>query len=514
MAMKKLRMGFLALLVLLVLAPWCLAGQVDLKILYVNDFHGFAEPYQAGAQEAPLGGIAYLAGAVDRARGQGPVLLLAAGDMIQGNAWANLFQGKSSLEVMNAMKFDAMVVGNHEFDFGPKVLKERVGQARFPVLGANVKGLAGLKPYVIKNVAGVKVGIIGVVTPDTPFTTHPRNVTGLTFSTPESAVKKYLQELKGRADIIVVLSHCGFEADKELAAKVPGIDVIVGGHSHTKIIRPEVVGQTIIVQAWEHAKALGVLNLKVKDGKVAGFDGTLQAIGPAGGPADRQVQEIVARYEGQVENLLRRVIGETRVDLDGQHVRERETNLGDFVAEVMRETAGAEAALINGGTIRTSIGRGKIEVKNIYDVLPFDNYLVAIRLTGAQLKAALEHGVAHLKEGSGSFPQVAGLTFTYSRSAPAGSRVKEVTVGGAALEPQKEYVVATNDFLVAGGDGYTAFGEALKSAGDYANLGGTLSSSKLVYNDPGTWLRDLVIRVIQTRKSIAPQVDGRIKAVD
>ena len=112
-----------------------------------------------------------------------------------------------------------------------------------------------------------------MVTPDTPVATHPRNVAGLTFSTPESAVRKYLQELKGRADIIIVLSHCGFQADKELAARVPGIDVIVGGHSHTKILRPEQVGQTIIVQAWEHAKALGVLNLQVKDGKIIGFDG-------------------------------------------------------------------------------------------------------------------------------------------------------------------------------------------------------------------------------------------------
>ena len=151
------------------------------------------------------------------------------------------------------------------------------------------------------------------------------------------------------------------------------------------------------------------------------------------------------------------------------------------------------------------IAQGKIAVKDIYAVLPFDNYLVAISLTGTQVKQVLEHGVARLEEPSGSFPQVSGLTFTYSRSAPAGSRVKEVTVGGRPLDPQKEYVVATNDFLVAGGDGYTAFGEALKSAGDYANLGGTLTSSKLAYNDPGTWLRDLLIAAIQARKTIAPQ---------
>ena len=498
----------------LILAPWGYATQVDLKILYVNDFHGFAEPYKPTGSDAPLGGIAYLAGAVDRARGKQPSLLLAAGDMIQGNPWANLFRGKSSIDVMNAMRFDAMVVGNHEFDFGPKVLKERMAQARFPVLGANVKGFPGLKPYVIKNLQGVRIAIIGVVTPETAVTTHPRNVAGLTFSTPESAVKKYLPELKRRADIIIVLSHCGFQADKELAAKVPGIDVIVGGHSHTKILQPELVGQTIIVQAWEHAKVLGILNLRLKDGKIAGFEGELQEISPASGTPNCQVQDIVARYERQVDSLLQRPIGETQVDLDGEHVRTGETNLGDFVADVMRQAAGADAALINGGSIRTSIAQGKITVKDIYAVLPFDNYLVAISLTGAQVKAALEHGVARLEEPCGSFPQVSGLAFTYSRSAPAGFRVKEVTVGGQPLDPQREYVLATNDYLVAGGDGYTVFGEALKSAGDYANLGGTLSSSKLAYNDPGTWLRDLLIAAIQARKTIAPKIDGRIKAVD
>jgi 5'-nucleotidase / UDP-sugar diphosphatase len=512
--MKKFSTALISILLLVILVPWAYASRVDLKILYVNDFHGFAESSKPPAGESPLGGIAYLAGAVDRARGKSPSLLLAAGDMIQGNAWANLFQGKSTIEVMNAMKFDAMVVGNHEFDFGPKVLKERMAQARFPVLGANVKGFPALKPYIIKNLQGVRIAIIGVVTPETPVVTHPRNVAGLTFSTPESAVRKYLQELKGRADIIIVLSHCGFQADKELAARVPGIDVIVGGHSHTKILQPELVGQTIIVQAWEHAKALGVLNLKVKDGKVIGFDGALEEISPATGAPNCQVQDIVARYERQAGSLLHRDIGKTQVGLDAEHVRTAETNLGDFIADVMRQTAGAEVAIINGGSIRTGIAQGKIEVQDIYAVLPFDNYLVAISLTGAQLKAVLEHGVSRLEEPSGSFPQVSGLTFTYSRSAPAGSRVKDVTVGGRPLDPQKGYLVATVDFLAAGGDGYTVFGEALKSGGDYANLGGTLTSSKLAYNDPGTWLRDLVIAAIQARKTIAPQVDGRIKAVD
>lgn len=512
--MQKFRIALISLLLLVSLSARGYASQVDLKILYVNDFHGFAEPYKPTGSNAPLGGIAYLAGAVDRARQKQPSLLLAAGDMIQGNAWANLFLGQSVIDVMNAMKFDAMVVGNHEFDFGLQTLKERIAQATFPVLGANVEGFAALKPYVIKNLQGVRIAIIGVVTQDTPVASHPRNVAGLTFTLPESSVRKYLPELKCRADIIVVLSHCGFQADRELAASVPGIDIIVGGHSHTKLLQPELVGHTIIVQAWEHAKALGVLELQVLDGKIVKFQGALKEISPATDTPDRQVQEIVARYGRQADPLLHQVIGETQVDLDGGHVRNRETNLGDFVADVIRQAAGADIAIINDGGIRTGIVQGKIEVRDIYAALPFDNYLVAIRLMGAELKGALEHGVSGPEEAPGRFPQVSGLTFTYSRSAPAGSRVKEVTVGGQPLDPRKEYVVATNDYLVAGGDGYKVFGEALKSAGDYANLGGALTSSKLAYNDPGTWLRDLVIAAIRAQKTIAPKIDGRIKAVD
>ena len=512
--MKKFWMAFISIFLVMGLAPWVQAGPVDLRILYVNDFHGFADPHKTTGSEATLGGIAYLAEAVDQDRRNHPSLLLAGGDMIQGNSWANLFQGRSVIEVMNAMKFGAMVVGNHEFDFGLKTLKERIAQAKFPVLGANVAGLPSLKPYVIKNLQGVRIAIIGVVTQDTPVATHPRNVAGLTFTTPESAVRKYLPELKCRADLIVVLSHCGYQADRELAARVPGIDVIVGGHSHSKILQPELVGQTIIVQAWEHAKALGVLDLEVIDGKIAKSKGGLQEISPANGKANPRIQEIVSRYEGQVAGKLHKVIGETQVDLDGEQVRTGETNLGDFIADIMRRAARADAALINGGSIRTGIARGKIGVKDIYAALPFDNYLVAIKLTGAQLQQALEYGVSRLEERAGSFPQVSGLTLTYSRSAPVGSRVKDVTVGGKPLEPQKVYVVAINDYLAAGGDGYTVFGEALKGAGDYANLGGTLTSSNLAYNDPGTWLRDLVIAKIKARKTIATKVDGRIKAVD
>lgn len=485
-----------------------------LRFLHVNDFHGFAEPYQPLGSAEPLGGAAYLAGAVDRLQADRPTLLLAAGDMIQGNNWANLFHGKSSIELMNAMGFDAMVVGNHEFDFGQKVLLERIKEARFPMLGANVQGLARLKPYVIKTIGGIRVAIIGVVTADTPSTTNPQNVAGLKFSPPEAAVAGYLKELKGKADLMVVLSHLGYPEDQALARKVQGIDLIIGGHTHTRLETPVRVNHTIIGQAWEHAKALGVLDLDLEDGKIVKFAGHLEEIKPASGQLDKEAQRIVAQYSRQVDALLDKVVGETEVDLDGEQVRTRETNLGDLVADIMRAAAGADAALLNGGSIRTSLHQGKIKAKDVYAALPFDNYVVAIRLTGGQLRQALEQGVSGLEKGAGRFPQVSGLSFTYSRSAPVGSRVREVAVMGQPLDPGKTYVVATNDFLVAGGDGYRVFGEALKSGEGFRKQGGALTSANLAYCNPAVWLRDLVIDYVKSQKTISPQVEGRIEALD
>lgn len=511
--MKRLTLALIGLLLVLLLASPADCGATRLRILYVNDFHGFAMPYQPLGGSAPLGGVAYLAGAVDRLRTGRPTLLLAAGDMIQGNIWANLFQGRSAIALMNAMKFDAMVVGNHEFDFGQRLLQKRIAEAHFPVLGANVGGLPQLKPYVIKNLAGLRVGIIGVVTQDTPISTHPRNVQGLTFSSPEAAVRKHLPEVRSKADLVIVLSHIGYAADRTLAEKVPGIPVIVGGHSHTKLLQPVVVGHTIIVQAWEHAKALGVLDLDLEDGKIIKCHGYLQEIKPEPGTADPQIQALVNTYNRKVEAVLDKTVGSTLVDLDGDQVRTRETNLGDLVADIMRETAGADAAIINGGGIRTSIPRGKIKLKNVYSILPFNNYLVAVRLTGKQVKEALEHGVSDLSEHAGRFPQVSGLAFTYNPGAPAGSRIQEITLGGRPLDPQKTYVVATNDFLAAGGDGYKVFREALKDKADAGFQEALTTGDNLVYCDQSRWLRDLVIDYLKAHKKIAPRTQDRIKEI-
>lgn len=512
--MKKMKTStilILSSLIFLFTAYLASAGAVELRILHVNDFHGFAESYKRIGSDELYGGVACLAARAEVLRKEKPSLLLAAGDMIQGNTWANLFQGEPAIEVMNAMRFDAMVVGNHEFDFGKAVLTERVREANFPVLGANVIGLDVLKPYTIKEVEGVRVGIIGVVTEETPAATHPRNVEGLTFTPVAQTVERYIGELKDKADIVVVLSHLGYNADMALASAVKGIDVIVGGHSHTKAVKHITVGNTIIVQAWEHALVLGVLDLTVESGRVVGAASRLDEIVPAKIKKDEKVAAIVDSYAAKVSESMGKVIGEAAVDLDGENVRVRETNLGNFVADILKKESGADAAIVNGGGLRTSIRKGRVTVGNVYSVLPFNNYIVGIRLTGQQIRDTLEYGVSGIESKEGRFPQVAGLTFTYSPKRAPGKRVGTILIAGQPLNPSRHYIVATMDFLAAGGDGYQVFREAIRQSPDFQIQGGTIKSGNLVYNDAGRWVRDIVVSEVSKQKKITPAVEGRIK---
>ncbi len=511
--MKRGVQAVLCLLFVFFLSILAHAQSLDLRILHVNDFHGFAEAYKPLGSRELLGGVAHLAGRAGSLKQEKPTLLLAAGDMIQGNNWANMSQGESVIELMNAMEFDAMVLGNHEFDFGQAVLKKRVSESAFPVLGANVEGVDRLKPFVIKEMGGVRVGIVGIVTEETPVATHPRNVSGLRFLPSAETVEKCLQELKNKADIIIVLSHIGHAADRALAEKVKGIDVIVGGHSHTKILKPVRIGDTLIVQAWEHGKALGVLDLTIREGRIVGYDGHLEEVKPQEGKEDRGILAIVEKYNQKMDKVLNARIGEAEIDLDGENVRKRETNLGNFIADIMRQASKADVALINGGTIRTNMSRGEILVKDVYSVLPFDNYIVAIKLMGKQIAQALEYGVSGVEGGQGRFPQVSGLAFKYSPSAPKGSRIREILIAGQPLDPDREYTVATNDFLAAGGDGYGTFAEAVKSSKTFSAVGGMLQGETVVYSDSSRWLRDVVVEYIREKGTIAPGREGRIREV-
>jgi 2',3'-cyclic-nucleotide 2'-phosphodiesterase (5'-nucleotidase family) len=286
--------------------------------------------------------------------------------------------------------------------------------------------------------------------------------------------------------------------------------LIIGGHSHTRVEHPVKIGSNYVAQAWEHGKTLGVIDLTVDDGRIISCSGRLEEITPEIGDGEQKVADLVKLNYEKSDAALSRFVGVTGANLQQDGIRQKETNLGDLIADIVRETSGAQIAIINGGSIRTSIRQGQVTMRDIYAALPFNNYIVAVRMKGSQLREALEHGVSGIEKGEGRFPQVSGLRFTFNSSKPAGKRVGQIVVSGTALEENRDYVVATLDFMAAGGDGYHAFGSAIRSSGDYSETGGALHSSRLVYNDPGHWLRDIVAEYLESRGITRSATDGRI----
>ncbi|MFH2124552.1 MAG: 5'-nucleotidase C-terminal domain-containing protein [Pseudomonadota bacterium] len=488
------------------------------RIYYINDFHGFANPEQIPGEKGQQGGIAWLASHLQQLRTEQPGLFLAAGDMIQGDTWTNFSQGYSTIALLNQLHLDAMVTGNHEYDFGQEVLKKRIKEANFPILAANVKGLPGVYPHVSFSLSGGKVTVIGLVTDDVSQSSHPRNTEGLSFSPPLQVARGQIAAMKNNADLFVLLTHIGYEQDLALAKNLcqgpDALDVpilIVGGHSHTVVKTPVRIGNcAVVVQAGDHGRFLGVVDMTIEQGRLTAVEGRLDEIVPTPGGDDPEIAALVQRYNAQVDIVLNQKGGVTDVDLIQEGVRQQETNLGDLVADIVRSATGAQAALVNGGSLRTALNKGEITFRQVYAALPFNSYLVAVKMSGKLLLETLEHGVSGVERGEGRFPQISGMTFVFDRRRPVGQRIISATVGGQPINPQQEYSVATLDFIAAGGDGYTAFGQAIRSGGDFVEIGGAMRSSRLVYNDPGQFLRDVVLDALAKDSPVAPVVDGRI----
>jgi 2',3'-cyclic-nucleotide 2'-phosphodiesterase (5'-nucleotidase family) len=472
------------------------AETVDLTLLHINDFHGNLLPKPGKDGKPATGGMAYIAKMVTEEREKNPegTLLLAAGDMFQGTPISNLFRGKPVIETMNRMRFDAMTLGNHEFDWGMEALNDLRNAADFPFLSANIadeKGalLPGVKPYVILQRKGLKLAVIGITTPETHYTTKPGNLKGYRVIAVEKVLPALIEKVKKEgAGPVVVLSHMGLDDDKEMASRVGGIDLVVGGHSHTEVKTPVVVGATIIVQAGYYGQKLGVMKVSVdtQTKKITRYSERRILQKVKAGPHDAYdaaVAEIIRQYDDQIRGEFSRVVGETRVNLAK---RPFESNLGNLVCDAMREAAGAEVAIQNNGGIRTTIPKGQITLEQVYMLLPFDNSLMTMDLTGAQIIGLLEQNAK--TEG---MLQVSGLKVVYDMTAAGGSRVKELTIGGKPAERLRTYRVTTNDFLAAGGDRFEIF-----RAGKNAVIGDNV--------------RDAFLDYLKKHSPVTPRTEGRI----
>ncbi len=474
--------------------PGVLAEPQYVTVLHFNDSHGELLPFEQDGES--VGGIARMATMVDQTRRWNQphgvaTLLLNAGDVLQGTPLSTVFHGEPDFLCLNLMDLDGMTIGNHEFDFGQDNLAKLMKLTQFPVLSANVCYANTdrlLAPSLIKQTLGTEeVIIFGLTTPETTITTHPRNVRGLKFADPIATARQIIEQYRGQVDFFIAVTHLGKEADIQLAQAVPEIDVIVGGHSHDALERPMKVGNTLICQAGSRGIYLGQVDMLVEDGDIIKWRGFLRPVDGSNLPHPA-VAAVVEHYASRLGRDLEQVIATAQVTLNGKReaVRSHETNLGNLLTDIAREYAQADVALLNGGGIRDSISRGPVAIKDVLKVLPFGNQLATVDLTGQQLLAVLEFDAA-LPRPAGGFLQVSGLNLVID-----GDKVSEVTVGGKPLQPDKTYRVATNDFLLAGGDGYSMLARGQNAT----YVGSTLSS--------------IVIDALKARGQVTAAVEGRI----
>jgi 5'-nucleotidase len=474
---------------------------VRVTLLQVNDVYQFL-PVERGAH----GGLARLSTLRKQFMRQSPnTLFLLSGDTISPSVESITYKGQQMIDAWNQIGLDYSVFGNHEFDFGPDVLRERIAESKFKWLGANVIDAKTGQPFgstpmfEVREFEGVKVGLFGLVLPETKTTSRPGP--DVEFRDICETARQVIPRIRAAgANTIVALTHLSMREDKELARCAPGLDVIIGGHEHT-LLQSSAAGVPIFKMTSDAREMARVaLNINPKTGKVADIDWEVIPVNSSVAE-DPDFAVINRKYAAKLAELAQPV-GRTETPLDARSEQGRnlETNIADFIADAFRQATGADVALLNGGSIRadTIISAGELTLRDVLSILPFGNDLVKIEVTGDVLTQALEHGVSRtgIDAEPGRFPQVSGLRFSYDATLLPGARVKNITVGGRPLDPKKTYTLAVTRYIAEGGD-------------QYAVLKGhpNLLREKLLDNE-------VLRRAIANAKTIAPRTDGRVQRLD
>ena len=520
--------SFLAILVLLVLVVGVVGAQdsYELTIMHTNDVHGHHDPQRNGD-----GGAARQATVVQQIRAEGGnSLLLDAGDRFTGTLFHVQHRGQDSVQIMNAIGYDAFVLGNHEFNEGSEKLAEFVQALDSPTVSANIDFsedpyLAGLvAPSIVLDVGGESIGIIGLTTPETVILNLPskdlvfhENLAEITQEQVDSLSAQGINK-------IVLLSHLGYAPDLEVAQAVSGVDIVVGGHTNTFLSNtyagalgeyPTVLESAsgepvLVVQANTKTIHLGRLDVEFDGaGILTDWDGDAILLSRYISP-DPAVGQLIADLAAPIAELTSQPVGETSVALTGTSprlCRIEECLLGNVITNAMLENTGADIVIQNGGGIRADIAQGSVSLGDVLNVLPFGNLISTLELTGADVLAALENGVSQvavddngnpLVDGAaGRFPQVAGMRYTFDATQEAGSRIvsAEVMSDGefSALDPEAVYRVATNDYMRSGGDGYAI-----------------LVTNAMNPYDQGSPLDQVVADYIAANSPLSAALEGRI----
>jgi 5'-nucleotidase / UDP-sugar diphosphatase len=498
----------------------------ELTIMHTNDVHGHHE-----AQRDGNGGAARQATVVDQIRSETDNnLMLDGGDRFTGTLFHVQYRGQDSAQIMNMVGYDAMTLGNHEFDDGSEVLAAFVDALEFPVVTANVDFsedplLAGkINPYVILEVGGESIGIIGLVTPESEILSSPSDELVFEYdliSTTQAQVDALTAEGVNK---IILVTHIGYAADVEVAQGVSGVDVVVGGHTNTFLSNayadasgeyPTVLESAsgepvLVVQASTKTVYLGRLDVEFDAaGQLTDWDGDAILLSKYITP-DPDMSDLIAGLAEPIAELTAQLVGETTTELTGTNprlCRIGECLLGNLIADAVIAETGVDIAFQNGGGIRADIDAGEISLGEVINVLPFGNLVSTFELSGADVVATLENSVSRINLGddgnpslddaSGRFMQVGGLRYTYDATQEAGSRIVSVEVMQdgeyAAIDADAMYTVAGNDFIRGGGDGYDM-----------------LENNAVNAYDAGRPLDQVVADYIAANSPITVELEGRI----
>jgi len=463
-------------------SPAASPAEAELLILHTNDHHGHPLKYDLpGCPGA--GGLAARLTLVNGIRSRhANVLVLDAGDVNQGRPESNLFLGEPDFIGYNAIGYDAMTLGNHEFDAARTVLMEQRAAARFPFLSANVLTTDGkplVEPYIIRRFPGFTVAVLGLTTADTRTLALPRNIRDLTIADEVATARRYLPELRRKADVVIALVHLGISEDpgfgsRRLARECPGFDLIVDGHTHTFMDRPLYEGRVPIVQAWARGIVVGQATLRLRNRRVAALDwqplpvnvaltpGALFHDPKVAPPTERLMEDTallakLSEYGTKVDAMLATVIGQSPATFRSNRDRSGGPSLGGLVCDALvwyTQGKGVDFALMNRGSIRADLPEGPIPLKAVYAALPFDNTAVIVTLSGADVQALFDY-TATIESFQGASPIVsAGVSAVLDRAA---GRARDIRINGQPLDPAATYRVVTNSFVAAGGDGYEVF---------------------------------------------------------
>ena len=450
-------------------APLVVAAEVvRLDFLTINDFHG------ALVEEGKTPGTAKLATIIKTLNKENTkgTIVFSAGDMFQGTVRSNILYGQPVMEMMNYLGFSAMTLGNHEFDWGVDAFRARRVEANFPIVSANItvratgKKIDFADPYAIINKNGVKIGVIGITTPETAYTSSIKVVSQYNFEDPATIVKRHIPAVKAKgADIIVVLSHLGCVQDEDgmptgeirefvdnMGEDIEKISGIISGHTHT-LVKTTYKGVPI-VQALHSGRAVGRITMwydtdikAVTESKV-----DVVTITPADVIPDRKAAKIVDRSAKKARPIENSIIGNTEKGID--HDRYTVSPLGNWATDILKDTFKGDIAFMNGGGLRKPLFPGKVTMGTFYEIFPFDNTVITMELRGKTIKDILEYG---LDNDLGTM-QFAGIKVVHNKALAEGGKIVSIkTLDGKDLELDKYYTIVTNDFLADGGDGFVQF---------------------------------------------------------